>query len=184
MSRTDQRLTYGVAGAESSTPRSDGLSAGASKTPPQPPRFVSSLIGRVLSRRGFLDEVFTGLAGIGIAGLLGDELRAEAQRPAKVPGSPAGGRRTSPPGRSGCLQICCPGAASHIDLWDYKPALAAACGGADARRGEPADVPGQERQPDAQPLAVRARPVRAASRSRRSCRTWPGTPTTSPSSTR
>ena len=32
-------------------------------------------IGRVLSRRSFLDDAFTGLAGIGLAGLLADDLR-------------------------------------------------------------------------------------------------------------
>jgi hypothetical protein len=95
----------------------------------------SSLIGRVLSRRGFLDDVFTGLAGIGIAGLLGDDLRAEGVAPGEGPWQPGQGRTHFPARAKRVLQICCPGAASHIDLWDYKPALA-------RHAGEP--MPGEE----------------------------------------
>ena len=53
------------------------------------------------------------------------------------------------------------------------------------RRREPRVVPGEERQPDEEPLAVRSargsRPAKA--RSRRSCRTWRDISTTSPSCT-
>ena len=139
--------------------RADHALLTARRRPPMAPdrntMQVSSLIGRVLSRRGFLDDVFTALAGIGIAGLLGDDLRAEGAAAGEGPWQPSQGRTHFPARAQRVLQICCPGAASHIDLWDYKPALAA-CGGADARRGGPADLPGQERQRDAQPLAVRA----------------------------
>ena len=64
------------------------------------------------SRRGFLGNVYTGLAGIGLAHLLGDELGAAKSGPSSV----AKARRV--------LQIFCPGAASHMDLWEHKPELA------------------------------------------------------------
>lgn len=62
------------------------------------------------SRRQFLGDVFTGLAGIGLADLLARDARA-----ASPTHHPAKAQRV--------LQIFCPGAASHLDLWDYKPAL-------------------------------------------------------------
>lgn len=63
-------------------------------------------------RRDFFESVFTGLAGVGLATL--------AQREAKA--SDAQGRHF-PAKAERVLQIFCPGAASHIDLWDYKPEL-------------------------------------------------------------
>ena len=79
----------------------------------------------VLSRRGFLSNAFHGLAGIGLTSLLHNELSAgevgAAQFPAKA-------KRV--------LQIFCPGGASHIDLWDYKPAL-------EKYHGKP--LPGEEK---------------------------------------
>ncbi len=65
-----------------------------------------------LTRRGFLGNVSTGLAGIGLARLLRQELHAA---PSQGPHFPAQAKRV--------LQIFCPGAASHLDLWDYKPEL-------------------------------------------------------------
>ena len=65
-----------------------------------------------LTRRGFLGNVSTGLAGIGLARLLRRELHAA---PPQGPHFPARAKRV--------LQIFCPGAASHLDLWDYKPEL-------------------------------------------------------------
>jgi hypothetical protein len=44
-------LVPGMAGAESSTPRSDSRSAGASKTPPQPPRLDSFALPQPINRR-------------------------------------------------------------------------------------------------------------------------------------
>ena len=79
---------------------------------------------QVLSRRGFLSDAFSGLAGIGLASLLGEQLagdnvaaanEAEWQLGRGVAQFPAKAKRV--------LQIFCPGGASHIDLWDYKPAL-------------------------------------------------------------
>jgi hypothetical protein len=96
---------------------------------------VGSLIEQVLSRRGFLGEVFTGLAGIGVASLLSAELRADHAAPAQPRWRPGKGQTHFPARAQRVLQIFCPGAASHVDLWDYKPALA-------RRAGEP--MPGEE----------------------------------------
>ena len=65
-----------------------------------------------LTRRGFLGQVSTGLMGVGLSDLLSNELSA-----APLVGThfPAKAKRV--------LQIFCPGAASHLDLWDYKPSL-------------------------------------------------------------
>lgn len=71
-----------------------------------------------ISRRGFLGDVYTGLAGVGLWHLL--SRAGSAKDPAWEPGHgsthyPAKARRV--------LQVFCPGAASHLDLWEYKPAL-------------------------------------------------------------
>jgi hypothetical protein len=71
---------------------------------------------QIVSRRGFLADAYTGLAGLGLTGLLtADLLRARPAHAAGVPQHPARARRV--------LQIFCPGAASHMDLWEHKPAL-------------------------------------------------------------
>jgi hypothetical protein len=83
---------------------------------------AASIGEHVVSRRGFLGDSFRGLAGVGLASLLQQELLAATEtaanwRPGQgVPQYAARAKRV--------LQIFCPGAASHIDLWDYKPALA------------------------------------------------------------
>ena len=84
---------------------------------------------QVLSRRGFLCNAFSGLAGIGLASLLNDELSAasDVQAARGLPHFPAKAKRV--------LQIFCPGGASHIDLWDHKPAL-------EKHHGQP--LPGEE----------------------------------------
>ena len=64
------------------------------------------------TRRAFLGKVSSGLAGIGLSQLLNNELRADA---ITAPHFPSKAKRV--------LQIFCPGAASHLDLWDYKPSL-------------------------------------------------------------
>ena len=71
------------------------------------------------SRRELLGDFVTGLQGVAIASLL--------------PGvAPAANMRTHfEPKAKRVLQIFCPGAASHIDLWDYKPEL-------QRRSGQPA----------------------------------------------
>lgn len=73
----------------------------------------------LLSRRGFLSRVPTGLAGIGLLALLADE-RAAAEAAGWEPGRGQTHHRAK---AKRVLQIFCPGAASHLDLWDYKPAL-------------------------------------------------------------
>ena len=73
---------------------------------------------RLLSRRGFMSRVPTGLAGVGLLSLLGERLRGGD--PVWLPGK----NQTHYPARATkVLQIFCPGAASHLDLWDHKPDL-------------------------------------------------------------
>ncbi len=64
------------------------------------------LLTKSLKRRAFLGRMSTGLMGIGMADLLA-ETRPSGYRPKA--------KRV--------LQVFCPGAASHLDLWDYKPEL-------------------------------------------------------------
>ncbi len=78
-----------------------------------------------LTRRHFLRNTATGLTGVALAHLLGAELEA-AQRIQHH-------RRLA----KQVLQIFCPGAASHMDLWDYKPAL---------EKYDGAPLPGAERE--------------------------------------
>lgn len=72
-----------------------------------------------ITRRGFLNSVQTGLSGIGLMHLLAANARsaeADSWQPGKgISHFPAKAKRV--------LQIFCPGAASHIDLWEHKPAL-------------------------------------------------------------
>lgn len=71
-----------------------------------------------LTRRYFLGNVYTGLAGIGLMQLLSDA--THGQETAWQPGT---GLTHHIPKAKRVLQIFCPGAASHMDLWEYKPAL-------------------------------------------------------------
>ncbi|MDG1890651.1 MAG: DUF1501 domain-containing protein [Verrucomicrobiota bacterium] len=83
------------------------------------------------NRRGFLQNVYTGLAGIGLTRLMQQEGWT----------APAGdwqaglGNTHHKPKASRVIQIFCPGAASHMDLWEHKPEL-------DRRHGQP--LPGEE----------------------------------------
>jgi hypothetical protein len=73
----------------------------------------------ILDRREFLGQVPTAMAGIGLLSLLAGETSG-----AEVSGWQPGRGLTHHPARAKrVLQIFCPGAASHLDLWDYKPAL-------------------------------------------------------------
>lgn len=87
---------------------------------------LEGLVDRVLSRRGFLDNAYTGLAGIGLAHLLGGELPAQdpaAGSAGAAVWQPGIGRTHFAPKARRVLQVFCPGAASHMDLWEHKPAL-------------------------------------------------------------
>src|ERR1700710_348899 len=76
---------------------------------------------QILSRRGFLSNSFSGLAGIGLASLLGQDLAAAGASVTAV--RPDRGLPQFAPKAKRVLQIFCPGGASHLDLWDFKPAL-------------------------------------------------------------
>lgn len=67
------------------------------------------------SRRDLFAHAGTALAGVGLAHLL-----APAARGAEKPHHSAKAKRV--------LHVFCPGAASHIDLWDHKPELAKRAG--------------------------------------------------------
>ena len=83
-----------------------------------------------LSRRSFLGNVYTGLGGIGLMQLLSHS--AIGNQPDWIPGN---GQTHHAPKAKRVLQIMCPGAASHVDLWEHKPAL-------EKHHGEP--LPGEE----------------------------------------
>src|ERR1700760_3145290 len=86
-----------------------------------------------LARRAFLTRITSGFAGVALTQLLADDFLAgqlAAAEPAWSPGKP----QFAPKAKQ-VLQIFCPGAASHIDLWDYKPEL-------EKRDGQP--LPGEE----------------------------------------
>lgn len=81
------------------------------------PAIESALAGQLLSRRGFLSSAYTGLAAVGLTGLLSRDAAALAG---------SGASRLAPhhaPRARRVLQIFCPGAASHMDLWEHKPEL-------------------------------------------------------------
>jgi len=65
------------------------------------------------SRRGFLGDVFTALAGIGLA-----ELLARDGKAGDVQWQAGSGQTHFAAKAKRVLQIFCPGAASHLDLWD------------------------------------------------------------------
>jgi hypothetical protein len=89
---------------------------------------------RLLERRGFLSTAGLSTASLALAGildadgLLADEIRTVSGkspiRPAIDPGRPYSSRKThfEVPAKQ-VLVIYCPGAVSHVDTFDYKPAL-------------------------------------------------------------
>jgi hypothetical protein len=79
---------------------------------------------QMLSRRGFLSNAFSGLAGISLASLMHDELMSADTAGGVANWKPGHGLTQLPAKAKRVLQIFCPGGASHIDLWDFKPALA------------------------------------------------------------
>ena len=88
----------------------------------------------LLSRRGLLGGAFSALAGVGLLDLMARDGRGAT--PGAIEGwQPGVGVTHFPAKAKRVLQIFCPGAASHVDLWDYKPELF-------ARSGQP--LPGEE----------------------------------------
>ena len=77
------------------------------------------------SRREFLWNSGGGLGGIALAAMLGKDVLAE-------PAGKLGGVLHHPPRAKRVVQLFMGGAASHIDLFDYKPAL-------EKHHGEPSD---------------------------------------------
>ncbi len=70
------------------------------------------------TRRKFLGDVYTGLGGVGLMHLLFSGASAEDS-----PWQAGRGQTHHPAKAKRVLQIMCPGAASHMDLWEYKPSL-------------------------------------------------------------
>ncbi|MGV3483542.1 MAG: DUF1501 domain-containing protein [Planctomycetaceae bacterium] len=70
------------------------------------------------SRRQLLEQMTTGLTGIALSHLLAGEASAASTVSATTKREPHFAPRAKQ-----VLQIFCPGAASHVDLWDHKPLL-------------------------------------------------------------
>lgn len=85
-------------------------------------------MGDVMKRRDFLLDLSTGLPALALAGLLGGGARAAHG---------ASGKPHHAPKAKRVLQIFCPGGASHLDTFDYKPEL-------EKRDGQP--MPGGEKE--------------------------------------
>lgn len=68
------------------------------------------------TRRSFLGNVTTALAGTAVMQLIAEEVRGDdAPKASHLLHHPAKAKRV--------IQIFCPGAASHVDLWEHKPEL-------------------------------------------------------------
>lgn len=79
------------------------------------------VFSEILSRRGFLTDAFRGMAGMGLCSLLS---RDTGGLIGSEPTWHAGmGLTHHRPRAKRVLQIFCPGAASHMDLWEHKPSL-------------------------------------------------------------
>ena len=76
-----------------------------------------------LSRRDFFGNVSTGLMGVGLAHLLGREAAGALSNGSPSTWRPGSGSSHFPAKAKRVLQIFCPGAASHMDLWEHKPML-------------------------------------------------------------
>ena len=75
-----------------------------------------------VSRREFLWRSGGGLGGIALASLFGAEGLLAAERPVPEPGLTPG-RAQFPPRAKRVIQMFMAGAASHVDMFDYKPEL-------------------------------------------------------------
>ncbi|MSU61462.1 MAG: DUF1501 domain-containing protein [Pedosphaera sp.] len=74
-----------------------------------------------LTRRHFLSQITTGFTGVALTHLLAEDMLGRAL-PASGSARLPGQTHFAPKAKQ-VLQIFCPGAASHLDLWDYKPEL-------------------------------------------------------------
>ena len=83
----------------------------------------SNWMQTVLGRRGFLGGSFTAMAGIGLFDLLHRDAYASDSSSSSREWQPGIQQTHFPAKAKRVLQIFCPGAASHLDLWDYKPEL-------------------------------------------------------------
>lgn len=83
-----------------------------------------------LSRRRFMGNVYTGVGGLGLMHLLAAEGLGDSEG-----WQPGMGKTHHPAKAKRVLQIMCPGAASHMDLWEHKPSL-------EKMHGKP--LPGEE----------------------------------------
>jgi hypothetical protein len=88
-----------------------------------------------LLRREFLNNSLTALAGIGLLHLTRRDGFAADNSSSDAAWNPGVGQTHFPARAKRVLQVFCPGAASHIDLWDHKPELV-------KRSGQP--LPGEE----------------------------------------
>lgn len=79
-------------------------------------QFTNAESDSYFSRRQFMGSVYTGLAGIGLTQLSVRDAAASSKRQTTL-------KTHHPPRAQRVLQIFCPGAASHIDLWEHKPML-------------------------------------------------------------
>lgn len=92
---------------------------------PERNQLAESLHAQFVSRRGFLADAYTGLAGIDLSSLLLSDVFGHRVAFAEGTG-PDPTRIGQPhlvPKATRVLQIFCPGAASHMDLWEHKPSL-------------------------------------------------------------
>lgn len=93
-------------------------------TDPHPPRPVC--LARLLARRDWMSRTASGLAGMALASLLGeDSAAAESASPAGAPSSAMRGRigLHHPPRAQAVIQLFQHGGPSHVDLLDPKPEL-------------------------------------------------------------
>ena len=80
---------------------------------------AAALANQYLSRRGFLSSAYTGLTAVGLTSLLARDLFGGGVASAAA----ANTVTHHAPRATQVLQIFCPGAASHMDLWEHKPDL-------------------------------------------------------------
>lgn len=97
---------------------------------------MNERLWQALTRRDFFGHAQSALTGLGLTHLLSRESGGAAPASnAATSWKPGRGATHFAPKAKRVLQIFCPGAASHLDLWDHKPEL-------ERRHGQP--LPGEE----------------------------------------